>query len=94
VTSPTARQRVHRARERLREACFSPASEVATRRVCHITRVRLGRYARGALTGRVAARVTLHLRVCDECRSCYSQLTDVLEIEPNSEVFPNPDPET
>jgi RNA polymerase sigma-70 factor (ECF subfamily) len=94
ISPPTARQRVHRARERLRAACFQTGPETENRRVCHITRVRLARYARAALPRRVAARVTLHLRACDECRSCYSNLLQVLDVEPHPDVFPDAAPET
>jgi RNA polymerase sigma factor (sigma-70 family) len=93
ISAPTARQRVHRAREQLRTACFAEEPETTNTRVCHITRVRLGRYARGVLPGRVGARVTGHLLGCDECRSIYSNLVDVLGVEPNPDIFPDPDPE-
>jgi RNA polymerase sigma factor (sigma-70 family) len=88
VSAPTARQRVHRARERLRTACFTVQPENTSARVCHITRVRLGRYARGVLPTRVTARVSLHLVGCDPCRAIYSDLTDVLGVEPNRDAFP------
>jgi len=93
ISAPTARQRVHRAREQLRTACFAEEPETTNNRVCHITRVRLGRYARGVLPGRVGSRVTVHLLGCDECRSIYSNLVDVLGVEPNPDVFPDPEPE-
>lgn len=93
ITAPTARQRVHRAMEQLRTACFAVEPEAPTTRVCHLTKVRLGRYARGALSSRIATRVTLHLIDCDECRSVYSDLTDVLGLDPNPEVLPDPDRE-
>jgi RNA polymerase sigma factor (sigma-70 family) len=93
ITAPTARQRVHRAMEQLRTACFAVEPETANARVCHLTKVRLGRYARGALSSRIAERVTLHLIDCDGCRSVYSDLTDVLGIDPNPEVLPDPDRE-
>ena len=93
ITAPTARQRVHRAMEQLRTACFAVEPEAPNTRVCHLAKVRLGRYARGALSSRIAARVTLHLIDCDECRSVYSDLTDVLGLDPNPEVLPDPDRE-
>ena len=93
ISAPTARQRVHRAREQLRTACFEVTPDAPTTRVCHITRVRLGRFARGALPRRVGARVSLHLLGCDECRSVYSDLTEVLGVEPNPDAFPRTDPE-
>ena len=94
VTTPTARQRVHRAREHLRSACFTIDPEVTTKRVCHLTRIRLGRFVRSSMPRRVAARVTLHLRGCEECRVCYSRLTDVFGVTPDPEIFPDPEPET
>ncbi|GMU78842.1 MAG: hypothetical protein AMXMBFR46_16360 [Acidimicrobiia bacterium] len=93
VTEPTARQRVHRARERLRSACFTVDSVETPARVCHITRVRLARYARRGLPRKVDAKVTLHLTGCDDCRACYSNLLEVLGLEPNPDVFPTPDPD-
>jgi RNA polymerase sigma factor (sigma-70 family) len=92
ISAPTARQRVHRAREQLRSACFAVEPETKNTRVCHITRVRLGRYARGVLPSRVSARVTLHLHGCDDCRVIYSDLTDVLGVEPNPDAFPDAGP--
>jgi len=93
ITAPTARQRVHRAMEQLRTACFTVEPESPSTRVCHITRVRLGRYARGALSARIATRVTEHLIDCDDCRSVYSDLTEVLGVDPNPEVLPDLGPE-
>lgn len=93
ISAPTARQRVHRAREQLRVACFEVPSDAPNKRVCHITRVRLGRYARAALPRRVAERVTMHLVECAGCRSVYSDLIDVLGVDPNPDVFPQLDPE-
>lgn len=80
ISAPTARQRVHRATEQLRSACFSADSDQTARRVCHLTKVRLARYARGVLAGRVAERVTDHLRSCDDCMHSYEQLLDVLDL--------------
>ena len=94
ITAPTARQRVHRARDKLRAACFTVEPETTSRRVCHITRVRLARYARGGLPRKVGVSVTEHLLDCEECRSVYSNLTEVLGLEPNPEVFPERDPES
>lgn len=88
VSAPTARQRVHRAREKLRTACFAEDPDSPNKRVCHITRVRLARFARGVLPGRVAARVTLHLRACQDCRDCYTNLIHVLGVDPHPEAFP------
>jgi RNA polymerase sigma factor (sigma-70 family) len=93
ISAPTARQRVHRAREQLRSACFAEEPETTSTRVCYLTKVRLGRYARGVLPGRVAARVSLHLMRCDDCRSVYSDLTHVLGVEPNPDAFPQTSPE-
>jgi RNA polymerase sigma-70 factor (ECF subfamily) len=93
ITQPTARQRVHRAMEQLRTACFKVEPDAPSTRVCHITRVRLGRYARGRLANRIAERVTLHLIDCDGCRSVYTDLTEVLGVDPNPEVLPDPGPE-
>ncbi|MBM3659085.1 MAG: hypothetical protein FJW95_06220, partial [Actinobacteria bacterium] len=62
-------------------------------RVCHLTRVRLGRYARGALSNRIALRVTEHLIDCDGCRHVYADLTEVLGVDPNPEVLPDLGPE-
>lgn len=80
ISAPTARQRVHRATEQLRSACFSADSEQTARRVCHLTKVRLARYARGVLAGRVAERVTDHLRDCSDCMHSYEQLIEVLDL--------------
>lgn len=80
ISAPTARQRVHRATEQLRSACFSADSEQTARRVCHLTKVRLARYARCVLAGRVAERVTEHLRACDDCMRAYEQLIEVLDL--------------
>jgi RNA polymerase sigma-70 factor (ECF subfamily) len=93
ITAPTARQRVHRAMEQLRTACFAVEPETQSSRVCHLTMVRLGRYARGALAARIASRVTMHLIDCDQCRSSYVNLTEVLGLVPNPEVLPDPGPE-
>lgn len=93
ITAPTARQRVHRAMEQLRTACFTADPEAPSTRVCHLTRVRLGRYARGALPNRIATRVTLHLIDCDDCRAVYADLTEVLGVDPNPEVLIDPDPD-
>jgi len=87
ITPPTARQRVHRAMEQLRTACFAVEPDTSSARVCHLTRVRLGRYARGVLSNRIATRVTLHLGGCSPCRSIYLDLTEVLGVEPNAEVI-------
>lgn len=89
ITAPTARQRVHRAMEQLRTACFTVEPEAPSSRVCHITKVRLGRYARGVLSNRIATRVTTHLIDCDDCRSVYADLTEVLGLDPNPEVLPD-----
>ncbi len=89
ITPPTARQRVHRAMEQLRTACFAVEPEAPSSRVCHITKVRLGRYARGVLSSRIATRVTMHLIDCDDCRSVYADLTEVLGLDPNPEVLPD-----
>jgi RNA polymerase sigma-70 factor (ECF subfamily) len=91
ITAPTARQRVHRAVEQLRAACFEVEPESRNPRVCHLTKVRLGRYARGSLPGRIATRVTMHLIDCDGCRGSYTDLTDALGLEPNPEVLPDTD---
>lgn len=93
ITPPTARQRVHRAMERLRTACFTVDPDAPSTRVCHLTKVRLGRYARGVLSNRIAGRVTLHLIDCDDCRAVYVELADVLGVDPNPEVLPDPGPE-
>ena len=93
ITAPTARQRVHRAMEQLRTACFTVEPDAPSTRVCHITRVRLGRYARGVLSNRIAERVTLHLIDCDACRTIYCDLTQVLGVDPNPEVLADPGPE-
>jgi RNA polymerase sigma factor (sigma-70 family) len=93
ISAATARQRVHRAREQLRTACFEADPDPNGSRVCQITRVRLGRYIRGALSRRITARVTLHVRTCDDCRASYSQLIDVCGFEPNPDLFPDSDPE-
>lgn len=86
ISAPTARQRVHRATEQLRSACFSADSEQTARRVCHLTKVRLARYARGVLAGRVAERVTDHLLACDDCMHSYEQLIDVLDLPIRAEI--------
>lgn len=93
ISAPTARQRVHRAMEQLRNACFAVEPDSTSTRVCHITRVRLGRYARGVLPGRVSARVTLHLLGCDDCRAIYTDLTEVLGVQPNPDAYPERDRE-
>ncbi len=80
ISAPTARQRVHRATEQLRSACFTADTEQTARRVCHLTKVRMARYARGVLAHRVAERVTEHLRDCDDCMDSYVQLIDVLDL--------------
>lgn len=93
VTAATARQRVHRAREQLRAACFSN-DENTSKHACQLTRVRLGRYARSGLSRRIAARVTLHLRSCHECRATYSHVLEICGLDPNPEVFPPPGSES
>jgi RNA polymerase sigma factor (sigma-70 family) len=93
ITAATARQRVHRAREQLRTACFEAGPETTSTRVCQLTRVRLARYIRGALSRRISARVTLHLRMCDDCRASYSQLLELFGFEANPDLFPDPEPE-
>lgn len=90
ITPPTARQRVHRAMEQLRTACFTVEPDTPAARVCHLTRVRLGRYTRGVLSNRIATRVTEHLIDCDPCRAVYVDLADVLGVDPNPEVLPDP----
>ena len=90
ISAPTARQRVHRATEQLRSACFTADSEQSARRVCHLTKVRLARYARGVLAGRVAERVTEHLRSCDDCMDSYGQLIDVLDLPARPELSTPP----
>lgn len=94
ISAPTARQRVHRALDQLRAACFQVEPETTGRRVCQITRVRLARYARGGLPRRIRTSVTEHLLDCEPCRSAYSNLTEVLDLAPNPEVFPDGDPES
>jgi len=86
ISAPTARQRVHRATEQLRSACFSADSEQTARRVCHLTKVRLARYARSVLSGRVAERVTEHLLTCDDCLGTYHQLLEVLDLPVRPEI--------
>ena len=81
ISAPTARQRVHRATEQLRTACFSVENEQTDRRVCHLTKVRLARYARGVLSSRVSERVTGHLQECTDCLGSYDQLIEVLDLE-------------
>jgi RNA polymerase sigma factor (sigma-70 family) len=93
ISAATARQRVHRAREQLRTACFDAGPATTSARVCQLTRVRLARYIRGALSRRISARVTLHVRTCDDCRASYSQLIDLFGFEPNPDLFPEPEPE-
>ena len=94
ISGATARQRVHRAREQLRTACFDAGPETTSTRVCQLTKVRLGRYVRDALSRRIASRVTLHLRACDACHASYSQLIDLYGFSPNPDIFPDANPET
>jgi hypothetical protein len=77
INATAARQRVHRAREQLRAACFEVDSKASSKRACQVARLRLGRLARGHLAERLAIRVEQHLDVCPECRECYDQLTDI-----------------
>ena len=77
INATAARQRVHRAREQLRAACFEVDSKATSKRACQTARLRLGRLARGHLAERLAVRVEEHLDICPECRDCYDQLTDI-----------------
>jgi RNA polymerase sigma-70 factor, ECF subfamily len=94
ITPSTARQRVHRARERLIGACFAadPGDESAV--VCRMTKLRLARFVRRSLTRRIAARVALHLRSCDPCRDEYVQLADLYGVPLDPDLFPDTTPET
>jgi DNA-binding Lrp family transcriptional regulator len=93
ITPSTARQRVHRARERLIGACFDADPDDESPGVCRMTKLRLARFVRGALTRRIAARVALHLRSCDPCRDEYSQLADLYGVPLDPDLFPDPTPE-
>jgi RNA polymerase sigma-70 factor, ECF subfamily len=94
ITPSTARQRVHRAREHLLGACFAADSDDSSSNVCRMTRFRLARFARSALTRRIAARVALHLRNCDACRDEYVQLADLYGVPLDPDLFPDTAPET
>jgi len=93
VTPSTARQRVHRARERLITTCFDADPE-ATTGVCRMTRLRLARFVRESLTRRIAARVALHVRNCTPCRDEYTQLADLYGVPLDPNLFPDTTPET
>ena len=94
ITPSTARQRVHRARERLITTCFAADPDDESPGVCRMTRLRLARYVRDALTRRIAARVALHLRSCDPCRDEYTQLADLYGVPLDPDLFPDTTPET
>ena len=94
ITPSTARQRVHRAREQLLGACFDADPDDTSARVCRMTRFRLARYVRAALTRRIAARVALHLRACEPCRDEYTQLADLYGVPLDPDLFPDTTPET
>jgi len=94
ITPSTARQRVHRARERLISTCFAADPDDDSPGVCRMTRLRLARFVRGALSRRIAARVALHIRSCDPCRDEYSQLADLYGVPHDPNLFPDTTPET
>jgi len=93
ITPSTARQRVHRARERLIATCFAADPDDDSPGVCRMTRLRLARFVRGALTRRIAARVALHVRSCEPCRDEYTQLAELYGVPFNPDLFPE-SPET
>jgi RNA polymerase sigma factor (sigma-70 family) len=94
VTPSTARQRVHRARERLITTCFATDPDDDSPGVCRMTKLRLARFVRGALSRRIAARVALHLHSCDPCRDEYTQLADLYGVPLDPNLFPDTTPET
>ena len=93
ITPSTARQRVHRARERLIATCFAADPDDESPGVCRMTRLRLARFVRDALTRRIAARVALHVRSCETCRDEYTQLADLYGVPLDPDLFPE-SPET
>jgi RNA polymerase sigma-70 factor (ECF subfamily) len=93
ITPSTARQRVHRAREQLLGACFDADPDDASERVCRMTRFRLARFVRSALTRRISARVALHVRICVPCRDEYTHLADLYGVPLDPDLFPE-SPET
>jgi RNA polymerase sigma-70 factor (ECF subfamily) len=88
ITPSTARQRVHRAREKLLAVCFEADPDDASDRVCRMTRFRLARFVRSALTRRISARVALHVRSCEPCRDQYAQLADLYGVPLDPDLFP------
>ena len=93
ITPSTARQRVHRAREKVLAVCFEADPDDASGSVCRMTRFRLARFVRSALTRRIAARVALHVRSCEPCRHEYTQLADLYGVPLDPDLFPE-SPET
>ena len=94
ITPSTARQRLHRAREHLLAACFAADADDSGGNVCRMTRFRLARFVRSALTRRIAARVALHVRSCDACRDEYVQLADLYGVPFDPDLFPDTTTET
>jgi RNA polymerase sigma-70 factor (ECF subfamily) len=94
ITPSTARQRVHRARERLIATCFAADPDDESPGVCRMTRLRLARFVRDALTRRIAARVALHVRGCNPCRDEYIQLADLYGVPLDPDLFPDTTSET
>ena len=76
ITAVAARQRAHRAREELIGACIEQTAKRGAGS-CKEMRSRFGRYLRGRLSRKIRAQIAAHLSLCESCRDCYQQLSDL-----------------